>query len=356
MRLLILISSLSGGGAERVAVRLANEMAKRHDVFIMPFSKSAETFPIDPRVTVVDETLYDLRESRGFFRKYYCKWRSAVHMYGVLRHFRSTHKIDTTLSLLLTPNLFNVFTGGGGRKILCERNNPRLKGRAFFMVTRFAYHFGDLIVFQSETVRDMFPEAVRRRSVILPNPVSVTCRSEGPREKTVVSAGRFKKQKDHGTLIRAFRLFYEKHPDWHLDLYGKGPLQGELKALTEELGLTEAIRFKGYRDDIHEQIRSAGMFVLSSRFEGQPNALLEAMMIGLPCVTSAYPGLEEFLKDSGSALTVPVGDVRSMAEAMGRIADEPGLADDLVSRAKAFTEPFETETVIPKWESVLFNR
>lgn len=354
MKILILISSLSGGGAERVAVRLANALAEDHKVYIMPFSKSGKTFPIDPRIQVVDHTLYDLRQGGGFLNRTFRKVRTAVHMYGVLKRFRSRVRVDTSLSLLLTPNIYNVSVRGGGRRILCERNNPTVKGFWFFFVTKLVYRRGDVIVFQSETVQKMFSAKVRRKSVILPNPVAVSCRASGTPEKAIVTAGRLKVQKDHETLIRAFAVFHETHPDWRLKLYGKGPLKEKLISLSEELGVGKAVRFMGYRDDLHERISSAGMLVLSSRFEGQPNVLLEAMMIGLPCVTTDFLGVRELLGDSGSALIVPVGDRQAMADAMGRVADEPALRRELVGKAGTFVKKFEADKVIQQWKGVLF--
>jgi len=354
MRILILISSLSGGGAERVTARLANALAERHEVFLIPFSKSERTFPLDPRVKLIDRTLYDLRQKDGFFKTYYRKVRTALRMYGVLKQFRSRVRVDTSLSLLLTPNIYNILVRGGGRRILCERNNPAVKGFWFFFATKLVYHFGDVIVFQSETVRKMFPAIVRKRSVVLPNPIDVSCRASGEPEKIVVSAGRIKTQKDHETLIRAFAIFHERHPDWRLELYGEGPLKSDLVSLSRELGIGKAVRFMGYHEDLHERIASAGMFVLPSLFEGQPNVLLEAMMIGLPCVTTDFPSARELLGDSGSALVVPVGDEQAMADAMGRIAGEPTLGRELAERAVRFTKKFETNRVVQQWESVLF--
>ena len=104
---------------------------------------------------------------------------------------------------------------------------------------------------------------------------------------------------------------------------------------------------------IHESIRDAEMFVLSSDFEGMPNALLEAMMMGLPCVTTAFEGAGELFGDSDSCLMVPVGDERAMAEAMAKLDDEPHFRDSLSNRGRMFAERFSTEKVIPLWEKEL---
>ena len=110
---------------------------------------------------------------------------------------------------------------------------------------------------------------------------------------------------------------------------------------------------EGFVGNIHEAIKDAEMFVLSSDYEGLPNALLEAMMMGLPCVTTSFESAEELFGDSDSCLMVPVGDETALSDAMSRMAEDERLREALSTKASKFTERFSMERVIPLWEKEL---
>ena len=349
MRILILISSLEGGGAERIATRVASSLAERHDVHIMPFSVSSNPYPLSDKVMVNNAGLFDLRKQSRIPYRYLI---SIVYGYLYLTILRLLFRPQVTLSFLNKPNLLNAFTLGGGKKIMSERNNPKKKGERHFLVACQAYRHADKVFFQSETVRDMFPEEIRRKGVIVPNPVEVTCKADGHSQR-IVASGRLKSQKNFPLLIRAFSRFSEKHPGHTLHIYGKGPQEGELRQLIADLSLGGKVFIEGFVENIHEAIKDAEMFVLSSDYEGMPNALLEAMMMGLPCVTTSFDGVGELFGDSGSCLMVPVGDEFALSEAMARLAGNPELRADLAAKALRFTERFSMDKVIPLWEKEL---
>ena len=350
MRILILISSLEGGGAERIATRVASALAEKHNVHIMPFSKaSTNPYPLSGKVKVNNAGLFDLRKSSRIPYRYMI---SIFYAYAYLSIVRLFFRPDVTLSFLNKPNLLNAFAWGGGKKIMSERNNPRKKGEAHFLTACKAYNVADKIFFQSETVRDMFPEDIRRKGVIVPNPVEVSCKAEG-RSLRIVASGRLRPQKNFPLLIKAFSRFESSHPGHTLHIYGKDPQEKELRQLVRDLSLEGKVFLEGYVDDIHGAIKDAMMFVLSSDFEGMPNALLEAMMMGIPCVSTSFEGAEELFGDSDGCLFVPVGDEQALSHAMARLAVDEKLRKSLSERASRFADRFSTEKVIPLWEKEL---
>ena len=349
MRILILISSLEGGGAERIATRVASSLAERHEVHIMPFSVSSNPYPLSGKVKVDNAGLFDLRAPSRVPVKYFI---SIVYGYLYLTFVRLFFHPDVTLSFLNKPNLLNAFAIGGGRKIMSERNNPKKKGERHFFAACQAYRRADKVVFQSETIRDMFPKKIRETGVIVPNPVEVTCKAEGHSQR-IVASGRLKPQKNFPLLIRAFSRFSEGHPDHTLHIYGKGPQEEELRCLIRDLSLEGKVFLEGFVGDIHEAVKDAEMFVLSSDYEGLPNALLESMMMGLPCVTTSFESAGELLGDSDSCLMVPVGDELALSDAMSRLAEDQRLRESLSAKATMFSERFSIERVIPLWEKEL---
>lgn len=350
MKILVLISSLEGGGAERIACRVASALSANHEVCIMPFSKATVPYPLSPRVRIRNAGLFDLRKGGMFSGLKYLI--SIVFGYLYLSCFRLAARPDVTLSFLNKPNLLNAFAPGGGRKVMSERNNPRKKGKKSFRAASLAYRHADKVIFQSGTVRDMFPDEIRNKGVVVPNPVEVTCRAT-PGDTRVVTSGRLKGQKNHAALIRAFAAFLDRHPGHTLHIYGKGPLESGLRSLVSELSLDGKVFFEGFVENIHDAIRDAEMFVLSSDYEGMPNALLEAMMMGLPCVTTSFEGAGELFGDSGACLTVPVGDESALAGAMARLDEDPRLRESLSATAEEFASRFSVDKVIPMWEKEL---
>lgn len=351
MKILILISSLEGGGAERIASRVASALADKHEVHIMPFSSASSPYPISDKVKVDNAGLFDLRKkSRLPFRFL----TSIVFGYFFLSFIRLRFRPDVTLSFLKKPSLLNAFALGGGRKIMSERNNPRQKGERHFRMTCLAYRHADKVIFQSNTVRNMFPEEIRRKGVVIPNPVEVVCEASGNSHK-IVASGRLRPQKNFAILIRAFSTFLASHPDHTLHIYGKGPLEGALRRQISDMSLEGKVFLEGYVDRIHEAIQDAEMFVLSSYFEGMPNALLEAMMMGLPCVTTSFEGSDEFFSGTDSCLMVPLKDELALADAMSRLADDDEFRSTLSERGEAFAQRYSPEHIIPLWEEALWG-
>lgn len=353
--LLILISSLGEGGAERVACRLASELSDtgRYNVYIMPFSKTVHSYHISENVKVLNYAPFVLRKKRNlllFLKKAY----SSLHMYAALFAFQHKYKPDVTLSMLLTPNVFNVLIPYGGRKVLSERNNPRRKGFIQFILSKWTYQHGDLIIFQNKTVRDLFSLRITQKSCILPNPVSVACTARPERCRKIVNAGKLKPQKNQLLLVRAFASFYRTHADYTLVIYGQGPLKEKLEEEIRKLGLKDAAFIKPFSDDLHKEIADAEIFVLSSDYEGQPNALMEAMMMGIACISTDYDG-EPVISDHETGLIVDKGDPAALANAMSLLADDAELRSLLEQNAREYMNGYSPDKVIPQWEKALFQ-
>ena len=195
----------------------------------------------------------------------------------------------------------------------------------------------------------MFSERVRRKSVIIHNPVDVRVRAEEKPKKRIVTAGRLNSQKNHEMLIRAFRIFHETHPEYTLTVYGEGELRKKLERLIEKLSLKGSVFLPGFKNGLHEEMKDAGMFVLSSDFEGLSNALMEAMMMGLAVITTDCTGSDELVEDGRDGLVVKRGDVMMMADAMARLADDEKLRKSMAEAAFKRAADFRLNRIVMKW-------
>ena len=352
--ILIMVAKLGGGGTERVACRLANGLSARHRVYLMYFFHYGHAYEINPEVTVVDCTGGGMvMPDRGLFRKALYLVRKRMVVPGKVWQFKKKHKIDVSISMLRIPNLFNVLIPGGGRRILSERNDPSRKPFWERFSNRICYYLGDHVVFQTHYVQNMFPHFVRRKSTIIANPVEVSCKRKDKTEHVIVNVGRLNPQKNQQMLIHAFYIFHEHHPEYTLQIYGEGKERDNLQNTINSLGLGDAAHLMGFSDDVHKAIRSAEIFVLSSDFEGMPNALMEAMMMGFPCIATSCTGVPELLTDKQDGILVPVGDQAKLAEAMILLAEDPALREHLAEQAAKKASGFGTEEVLRQWESIL---
>lgn len=241
--------------------------------------------------------------------------------------------------------------------IAAERGDPYTLPSKWIKAVKWAYRKSDYSVFQLKGARDYFDESVRKNSTIIPNPYTTGKNVKpyyGERKKTVVSVGRFVEQKGYDVLINAFKQFSEKHSDYKLIIYGDGPLKDDLIYQSKRLGIQESVYFPGFIHNVPETIREDGIFVLSSRFEGIPNALIEAMSVGIPTVsTDCSPGGPKFLTDSGRrGALVPVDDAKAIAEALSGIADNKEKALEYSQLGLEIVEMLNPQKIAEKWLEV----
>lgn len=177
-----------------------------------------------------------------------------------------------------------------------------------------------------------------------------------PRSPTIVAAGRLTRQKGFDQLIHAWATVSRDHPHWRLNIYGSGPEQSHLQTLIDNLDLTQCTSLVGHVDDLGAVLRSAGMFVLSSRYEGFPMVLLEAMSCAAPIVAFDCPtGPADLIRDGINGRLVPAGNVAELATAISSLVDHPTRRHRLGSAARVFSKDYDRDLIASRWEE-LFHR
>lgn len=228
------------------------------------------------------------------------------------------------MTRLATLGLSSIF-------VAAERGDPYTLPSKWVRIVKWAYSKSNFTVFQLKGAQDFFGKKIRQNSCIIPNPYSTGNEVKpfvGNRKKTIVTVGRFVEQKGYDVLLKAYALFAKKHPEYKLIIYGDGPLKQNLLKLACELGIKEKVDFPGFISNVPQRISDDGVFVLSSRFEGIPNTMIEAMSVGLPVVaTDCTPGGPRFLTDNGRrGILVPVDDAEALAEGLFCIVEHPKQA------------------------------
>jgi glycosyltransferase involved in cell wall biosynthesis len=222
------------------------------------------------------------------------------------------------------------------------------------------YRFAYAIVVQTQSIAEFFPASWRPRIVVIPNPVPhVPVRApESPpapaARRTIVAMGRLEKQKGFDLLIRAFAEAADRRPEWDLTILGEGGERAALETLVREHELSGRIALPGREADAAGALRRADLFVLSSRYEGFPNALCEAMACGLPVVAFDCPsGPAEIVRDGVDGRLVPAEDVPALAAAIVELTGDDERRRRYGAAAVAVAARFSVERIAAQWERLL---
>src|SRR4029079_12601461 len=235
-----------------------------------------------------------------------------------------------------------------------QRHRPRVE-----YLRRLVYPRADVVTANSLGALDALAAFVPRgKLAFLPNPLPPASTAEAAviAAPTVITVGRLVEQKGIDVLLKAWAEVAEALPGWRLMLVGGGPLEGELKSLAAKLNVAGSVEFTGHVSDPLPLLKGAKLFVLTSRFEGTPNALLEAMACGLPAVVSdASPGPCELIGsgDDAAGLIVPVEDAAATANAIVRLARDETLRRRLGLAARERARAHDADHAIDVWLKLL---
>ena len=353
MRITFFISALSGGGAERVTCNLANYMAEQgHQVEILTM---AEREPADSlKDTVKHVPLLTNKEYKN-------KIINNVKRVLRLRKYMKSQKVDAYVVMLpkTTRLMLNFRELTNSKIIVSERVDPKLYDKKTQNALRKLSSRADGYVFQTDEIASWYAPYLKGvESRVIPNainPAFIRKEFAGEREKKIVAVGRLAEQKNFPLLIKAFSKISDKFLDYKLVFYGKGELQRQLEQQAEELGVKERVEFYGFCSNLAEQLEKASMFVLSSNYEGMPNALMEAMAVGVPCVSTdcGGGGAKFLIKDGENGLLVPQRDEEKMACAMEKILSNDAFANKLSKNARKLQEEFAPEKIYGEWEKFI---
>ncbi|MFT4232621.1 MAG: glycosyltransferase [Leucobacter sp.] len=354
-RVLFLSHELGGGGAERVTVNLANYLVEKEwPVYLLPLQVGLPPYPIDSRVNV------DTGIPQGGSR-YARGLRKLSYIVRALRVFKPdvVVSLDAGFPYLALPTLgtpFKLVT-----QLATDPTYQMARGRSFHLMYNRVFANSDRIVFQTEGARDFFREGVRRKGVILSNPLRHDLvHNPSPfedRDKEIVSFGRLIPQKRPDVLVAAFAEFHKKYPDYHLSMFGDGELEQKVRSQIQGLGLNDVVTLSGFRADIHDRIRNAGMYVLSSDVEGLPNAMLEAMAMGIPsvCTDCAPGGAREMIERYKCGELTSAGDPKALAAAMDKVVSNPALADEFIAAGAAVGHDLSGDRIYEQWAELIAN-
>lgn len=278
-----------------------------------------------------------------------------------LRKMIKVEKPDCVLSFLGRPNqrMLLATVGLKTKKIVSVRNDPyREYGKGVHrIIARTLFRLANGCVFQTQDAKRYFPLCVQRKSTIILNPVDerfFQTTNLGSRQN-VITVGRLEEQKNQALLIDAFCEIADLFPEQNLIIYGDGSLLSELQARVEEKGIAGQVIFAGNVEEIEQYLVKAKAFVLSSNYEGIPNALMEAMASGVPCIATDCPcgGPRMLLKNGVNGYLVPCNNKDALVEALGLLLSNDELQRMFSEGARDAAQRFKGEFIYPQWEQYI---
>lgn len=353
MKIIFVIPNLGSGGAERVISILSTSFADEDiNVDIILMHNKEVAYPISKKVNIIyfdmDLLSCPKRLSCKIMRDYFKKQKQEYKKVVVIP-FLDTCLKRTVISV----------AGLNIPVIACERNDPYQKGTGVMdrMKANLPYLMASYSVFQTTGALEYYYNRVQKKSTVIMNPLAMSenIKWNGIKSKRIVSVGRLEPQKNQLMLLKSFYSVHKEHPEYILEIYGEGSMREILQEKIYELQLEKCVFLRGHSSDIPKILEESFLFVLSSDYEGMSNALIEALAVGMPVVTTDHPcgGARMLVKDGENGILVPTGDAYAMANAINKLIESKNLAYKMGEKAYQIRERLSVKQIADQWTNVI---
>lgn len=357
LKILFVSGNLSDGGAQRVISVVASRLASEgHHVDLLLFKRCSREYAIDERISIHSLAATPEEYDRIPLIK-------RIHK---IRSFVKEHNPDVAVGFLEGGWGLYVSTIGMKMKTISSaRVDPKIifskKGIRGF-INRLWFRHSNRIVIQTESQRNNMPHELRNKCVVIANPISdmvFKCKKEEySSAKKFVMVGRLTQQKNYELAIKAMQLVCCRYPDALLDIYGKGSEETVLNDLIKSSGLERNIHLMGWTTNAIKCYLKYDVYLLTSDYEGMPNALMEAMGVGLPCISSnCETGPAELILDGKNGFLFPVADHQALADKMIKLIEmssKERSAIGLLAR-ESIIQRFNSQSICRQWEETLIE-
>ncbi|WP_411032153.1 glycosyltransferase family 4 protein [Spongiimicrobium sp. 3-5] len=352
--------NLVSGGAERVLTTLANKFCDTFEVYIITLEDCTSFYPLDSRIKRLHCNLKAENKSITLSRLY-DYWKTVQN----LKNHIKTNEISLCISFLTATNVFTILASKwcGRPCIISERNNPIVNSPSFFWkkMRNLIYRFSNALVVQTKANKAFYSDLMPDKRIhIVPNPLEPNLASKRilpktyAKENTILSVGRLDNNKAQGLLIRAFANI--QNENWKVQLVGDGSAKENYESLAEDLGVADRIEFLGNCKDVWTFYNKATIFAFTSRSEGFPNALTEAMYYGIPSISTDCPhGPSELIVNGENGFLIEVDDQAELENKLSKLmADEP-LRSKMGNKAMEDLQAFEIDKIKSRWEKLMME-
>ena len=243
--------------------------------------------------------------------------------------------------------------------IISERNDPDQASRKEKILSHLVYRLADCVVVQTNCIKNKIEKFYKKSIDVIANPLT-ECKTEKidyTQKKKLIAVGRLNKQKNYSLLLKAFKEIVCEYPEYSLDIYGVGEEEQFLKQYVSELNIQKNVSFKGNVDNILEVEKEYDFFVMTSNYEGMPNALAEAMSVGMPCISTDCDGggAAELISHEKNGLLVQKNNVEALILAMKCYIKQPDYAKLMGEKAKCVRQRLSNKNIMSQWNVLIRN-
>lgn len=349
MRILFVLPDITTrGGVERITSVLANAFVKRgFEVIVVSLFKrmSTSAFTLDEKVDLIFITEEDYNLKGGRIRLLPMQWNA----FCKLKRFLNYNQYDLIIAQCFLPALFVFLSGYAKKSVVCDHFKYELYKQPVLAFRNYVYAKFKQVITLTQTDADKYKRVLTQVRVI-PNisPFEVSEFSDLS-QKRIIAVGRLHRQKGFDLLLDTVKDLFSSFPDWKLDIYGEGELRDDLMRQRDSFHLQQYVNFKGYTNDIKKEMLRSSIFVLSSRYEGLPMVLLEAMSCALPIVSFRCPeGPADMLKDNIGCL-VEAENVVALRSALEKMMQDEDLRRSYADREKVAIKEYSADSILEKW-------
>lgn len=354
-RIAFVISSLSPGGAERVVSNLANKLINDYHVTIIVLYNDKPFYTLDRRIEIIScQEKYNFNNSKSKSILFHFKFIKKIFS------FIKQDKIDLCISFMTTTNIYATIASRLAKVpiIISERTNPHYGlNKPWQILRKRIYPLSNLLLVQTENVKAYYLSFMNSEKVkVIKNPLSPNLiknrKQDNNKENIVLSVGRLSPEKNHDLLIKAFSKINPE--DWKLILVGDGVCRPDYHKLITNLKMNNSIKIIGNIKDVDTYYNKAKIFVFTSRFEGFPNALIEAMAFGLPCIsTDCQSGPSELLTHGENGFLIPVEDEQALQVHLKKLIADEKLRNLFGMQALKTAKEYEIDPISNKWSNFI---
>lgn len=335
--------TLENGGAEKVISILTDYLAQKDlPVEIITYYDSEIFYKFNDKIVI--HSIIKNTKSKNILKNILWLRKYIKNNAGVVVSF-------------LAPFNMIAITAKLGLKvpiIVADRSDPNVSpsNKIIRTARNFSYRFADLVVLQTKKNQEYFNKYLKH-SCVINNPINLqqnaglSLRKE--HSKTIVSVGRLMPSKNHAMLIRAFNKFYQNHSDYNLIIYGEGPEREKTTELICELGLSEVVYLPGSIKDVNEKMSDAELFVLPSNYEGMSNALIEAMCLGMPVISTKVSGACELIENNENGILIDCYDENGLLEAMEKMITDDEFRNKCAQNATKLNDKLNVAKITSEW-------
>lgn len=358
-KILCHINSLGKGGAERVMSNLINMFVEDNVEIVLATEWYAEDeYIVDDNVRRIHVGLTENQEKGNRIQK-------LVNRFANLRKCIKNEKPDIVFAFSKNANYRAILAtvGLGIPVVVSERSDPNFQYKGAFgrFKGEFIYSLASGNVFQTEYAKQFFSKRIQKKSTVIMNPLNekyLSCEQAAIRTKEIVTVGRLSEVKNQRLMVEAMEELRKGYPEYVLKIYGSDIGEGteeQLKQLIHKYQLESHVFLMGNSDTLEKEILNATMFLLTSDYEGMPNALMEAMAMGIPCVATDCPcgGSRYLLEKNQSGLLIPVNDSQALIGAMKYIIEHEAAAQEMGKHAQYVTSEMHPQKIYYEWKTYL---